>query len=140
MFNVGVAFETLGEGEKAPIGWTKVTGHMIFDMKMSFERKARWVLDGHKMAKVEDSMYEGVVFHESVRIVSTYAALTGLPVLAADIRNAYLQDPSSKKHYIICGPEFGVENVGQVALIHQALYGGKTAGRDFRNHLRSCTI
>ena len=25
-----------------------------------------------------------------------------------------------------------------MALIHRALYGGKSAGRDFRNHLRSC--
>jgi hypothetical protein len=34
-------------------------------------------------------------------------------------------------------PEFGVENEGKVALIHRALYGGKSAGRDLRNHLRS---
>jgi hypothetical protein len=26
----------------------------------------------------------------------------------------------------------------KVALIHRALYGGKSAGKDFRNHLRSC--
>ena len=39
---------------------------------------------------------------------------------------------------MICGPEFGLENVGKVALIHWALYGGKSAGKDFRNHLRSC--
>ena len=58
--------------------------------------------------------------------------------LAADIRNAYLQAPSSQKDYIIGGPEFGLENIGKVALIHRALYGGKSAGRDFRNHLRSC--
>jgi hypothetical protein len=31
-----------------------------------------------------------------------------------------------------------VENEGKVALIHRALYGGKSAGRDFWNHLRSC--
>jgi hypothetical protein len=73
-----------------------------------------------------------------VRIALTYAALNGLEVCAADIRNASLQAPSSCKAYIICGPEFGVENVGKVALIHRALYGGKSAGRDFRNHLRSC--
>jgi hypothetical protein len=34
--------------------------------------------------------------------------------------------------------EFGVANEGKVALIHRALYGGKSAGRDSRNHLRSC--
>ena len=56
----------------------------------------------------------------------------------ADIRNAYLQSPTSQKQYIICGPEFGMENVGKVAIMHRAVYGGKTSRRDFRNHLRSC--
>jgi hypothetical protein len=31
-----------------------------------------------------------------------------------------------------------VENEGSVALIHRALFGRMSAGRDFRNHLRSC--
>ena len=61
-----------------------------------------------------------------------------LEVMAAEIQNAYLQAPLSEKDYIICGPEFGLENVGKVALIKRALYGGKVAGRDFWNHLRSC--
>ena len=38
----------------------------------------------------------------------------------------------------MCGPEFGIENIGKVVLIHRALYRGKTSGRDFRNHLGSC--
>ena len=58
--------------------------------------------------------------------------------MAADIQNAYPQSPSSEKDYIIYGPEFGLENVGKVALIKRALYGGKVAGRDFWHHLRSC--
>ena len=76
------------------------------------------------------STYAGIAF--------TYAALNGLDVFAADIQNVYLQAPSSQKNYIICGPKFGLENVGKVVLIHQALYGGKAAGRDFWNHLCSC--
>ena len=138
MKNVGVAFEVLPEGRKAPIGWHKVTGHLIFDVKMDFTRKARWVLDGHKTADPVYSTYAGVVSRKSVRIALTYAALNKLDVCAADIQNAYIQAPSSRKDYVICGPEFGLENVGRVTLIHRALYGGKTAGRDFRNHLRSC--
>lgn len=47
----------------------------------------------------------------------TYAALLGLPVIGRDIKNVYLQAPSEEKHFIICGPEFGIENVGKVALI-----------------------
>ena len=138
MKNVGVAFEILPDGVGAPIGWHKVTGHLIWDVKMDFTRKARWVLDGHKTADQVYSTYAGVVSRESVRIALTYAALNKLNVCAADIQNAYIQAPSSRKDYIIYGPEFGLENVGKVALIHRAVYGGKTAGRDFRNHLRSC--
>jgi hypothetical protein len=67
-----------------------------------------------------------------IRIAQTYAALNGLEVWAADIRNAYLQAPSSNKDYIVCGPEFGIEHEGKVALIHRALYEGKSAGRDFK--------
>ena len=138
MYNVGVAFEVLDEGQQAPKGWSKVTGHIVWDVKMDFTRKARWVLDGHKTPDPDGSTYAGVVSRESVRIALTYAALNELDVFAADIRNAYLQAPSSQKDYIVCGPEFGLENQGKVALIHRALYGGKSAGRDFRNHLRSC--
>jgi hypothetical protein len=138
MTNVGIAFEVLEEDQQAPPGWRKVTGHLIWDLKMDFTRKARWVLDGHKTPSPVTSTYAGVVSRDSVRIAFTYAALNGLDVCAADVRNAYLQAPSSCKDYIICGPEFGLENVGKVALIHRALYGGKSAGRDFRNHLRSC--
>ena len=138
MHNVGIAFEVLQEGQRAPVGWSKVTGHLVWDVKMDFTRKARWVLDGHRTPDPIGSTYAGVVSRESVRIAFTYAALNDLDVCAADIRNAYLQAPSSQKDYIICGPEFGIENVGRVALIHRALYGGKSAGKDFRNHLRSC--
>ena len=137
MYNIGIAFEVFSEGKKAPPGWTQVTGHLVFDVKMDFTRKARWVLDGHKTADPVGSTYAGVVSRESVRIAFTYAALNGVTICAADIRNAYLQAPSSQKHYVICGAEFGLENVGRVALIHRALYGGKSAGRDFRNHLRA---
>jgi hypothetical protein len=58
-------------------------------------------------------------------------------LLAADVQNAYLQAPSSENHYIICGREFGLENEGRVALIRRALYGGKSAGRDYWLHMRS---
>jgi hypothetical protein len=115
-----------------------VTGHLVWDVKMDFTRKARWVLDGHKTPNPIGSTYAGVVSRDSIRIAFTYAALNGLDVFATDIRNAYLQAPSSQKDYILCGPEFGIENVRKIALIRRALYGGKAAGKDLRNHLRSC--
>ena len=138
MFEVGVAFKILDDDEKMPVGYTLSSGHIIWDIKMDFTRKARWVKDGHRTPDLDDSKYAGVVSRESVRIMLTYAALHDLPVLAADIRNAYLQAPTSEKHYVICGKEFGLENEGKRAIIVRALYGGKAAGRDFWHHLRSC--
>ena len=44
MFNVGVAFEILEEDQPAPAGWKKASRHLIWDVKMDFTRKARWVL------------------------------------------------------------------------------------------------
>ena len=86
MVNVGISFELLGHFENVPVGWHAVTGHIIFDVKMDFTRKARWVLDGHKTAEPKISTYAGVVSRESLRIASTYAALNGVDFTAADIR------------------------------------------------------
>ena len=47
MKNVGIAFRILAEGERAPAGYTKSSGHLIFNVKMDSTRKARWVKDGH---------------------------------------------------------------------------------------------
>ena len=138
MYNIGVAFEILEDGGTAPAGYTKVSGHLIWSVKMDFTRKAKRVLDGHKTPDPVGSNYAGVVSRESVQIAFTYAALNDIDVFMAVIRNAYIQSPTSQKHYIICGPEFGMENVGKGAIMHRAVYGGKTRGRDFRNHLRSC--
>ena len=80
---------------------------------MDLSWKARWVLDGHCQGKLEGSTYAGVMSRESVRITLTYAALNKLDVISGDIHNAYLQAPSSQKDYVICGTEFGIENVGK---------------------------
>eukprot|EP00957_Ditylum_brightwellii_P001399 109998-Ditylum_brightwellii.AAC.1 len=73
-----------------------------------------------------------------MRIAFTYAALNNLDFWAPDIQKVHLQVPSSQKHYIVCGMEFGLEYVGKRALIRRALYGGKSAEKDFHNHLREC--
>jgi hypothetical protein len=118
---VGVAFEVLEESMKAPVGWSKVTGHLVWDVKMDCTPKARWVLDGHKTPNPIGSTNAGAVSRDSIQISFTCAALNGLDAFAADIRNAFLQAPSSQKDQILCGPEFGIENVGKVALIGRAL-------------------
>ena len=98
---------------------------------MTLERKARWVKDRYKTSEPEWSTFAGVVSRESARIALTYAMLNGLPVCACDIQNAYLQAPSCEKYYVVCGPEFGLENTGKYTIIVRALHGGKSAGTDY---------
>ena len=47
MTNICIAFEILDKDTPVPMGWKKATGHIIWDVKIDFTRKARWVLDGH---------------------------------------------------------------------------------------------
>lgn len=133
-----LAVRILGDEQQLPPGYIKSSGHIIFDVKMDFRRKARWVQDGHKTPEPTTSNYAGVVSRESVRIAFTYASMMGLSVCAADIKNAYLQAPSSEKHFIICGEEWGLQNIGKRAIIDRAIYGSRVAGRDFWLHLRTC--
>ena len=60
-----------------------------------------------------------------------------LDFMAEEIQNSYFQSPSSENHYIICGPEFGLEIFGKVALIERALYEGRLVGWYFFHHLSS---
>ena len=103
MYKVGMAFKILHENESLPVGYKRSSGHIIFDVKMDFTWKVRWVKDGHQTPDLDDNKYAGLVLRESVRITLTYAVLHQTDVLAADIRNAYLRDPTSEKHYIVCG-------------------------------------
>ena len=80
-------------------GYTKSSEHIVFDVRMRFQRKAWWVKDGHITPDTDTSSYAGVVSRESIRILLTHAALQGVPVMAADVRKAYLQAPTSEKHF-----------------------------------------
>lgn len=138
MHDAWISFEIIDDGISMHIGHKKVTCYLVFDVKMEFTRKARWALDRHKTPAPEVSACTSVVSRESARIAFAHTALNGLDVFAANIRNAHHRAPTSEKYCIICGLEFGLENAGKRAIIRRALYGGEAAGRDFRNHLRSC--
>ncbi len=57
---------------------------------------------------------------------------------ASDIMNGFVQALTTEKCYIVCGPEFGSDNLGRKTIVNRALYGMKSSCRDFRNHLRDC--
>ena len=133
MKNVRVAFE-FNDGDKIPIGHEEINCHMIFDIKMSLDRKARLVANGNETTPTKDMTFSSVVSRDSVRIFFLLAALNDLEVLAADIQNAYLTAPTKEKLWYRTGLEFG-SDAGRPAKIVRALYGLKSSGARFRDHL-----
>ncbi len=129
------AVELYEKGVSAPVGYQQIPCHMVFDIKMDFTRKARYVAGGHVTDPPTTQTYASVVSRDSVRIAFLLAALNDLSVLSADIQGAYLNAPCKEKVYTICGHEFGIENVGRVAVIKMALYGLKTSAFAWREHL-----
>ena len=127
MKNVRSAFTFLEQDKKVPISYQHIDCHMIFDVKMDFAWKARFVAGGHMMEALALLTYSSMVSHESVRIASIVAALNNLDVLVADIGNAYLNVDYHEKVYTIAGPEFG-SNAGKHVVITRALYGLKSSG------------
>ncbi|KAI2491971.1 Reverse transcriptase (RNA-dependent DNA polymerase) [Fragilaria crotonensis] len=139
MAKVQVAFEVLEDGTLPPPTFQEIKCHLVFDVKMEdFQQKARLVAVGHMTESPPAFVtYASVVSRESVRIALTLAALNDLEVKTGDIENACLTAPVGEKIWCRLGPEFG-RDAGKMAIIVRALYGLKSAGASFRNHLADC--
>jgi hypothetical protein len=81
--------------------------------------------------------YSSVVSRDSIRIAFLATALNDLDILVADVQNAYLNAPTSEKVYTIAGLEFGASNVGRPVKIVRALYGLKSSGARWWDHMAS---
>ena len=127
----------LDESAPTPIGFQEIPCHIIFNVKMDFTRKARYVAGGHKTETPEAPTYASVILCESICIGLLMAALNDLEVMSADIAGAYLNAPCMEKVYTCCGLEFGAEYVGRITIISKALYGLKTSAFALREHLDS---
>jgi hypothetical protein len=134
MTNVLMAFEYLENG-KPPPGFTQIKCNMIFDIKSTLDRKARLVAGGHLTDPPKDAVFSSVVTRESVRIAFTMAALNDLEILAGDVQNAYLNAPTKEKCWFIAGPEFAPDKEDKPVIIVRALYGLKSSGARWRDHM-----
>ena len=113
------------------IGFQEIKCHIIFDVKMSFERKARFVAGGHMTEAPVTVTYSSVILRESIRLAFLIAELNGLQVKTCDIGNAYLNAPCREKIWFEGGTECG-EKKGKVLVVTRALYGLKSAGASWR--------
>ena len=139
MAAVRVAFKLLDDRQNPPPGHSYMDCHMIFDIKLDgFRHKARLVAGGHMVETPPPIMtYASVVSRDTIRIALTIAALNDLQVKASDVQNAFLIAPCEEKIWTKLGPEFGVD-AGKSAILTRALYGLKSAGASFGNHVADC--
>ncbi|KAI2500467.1 Reverse transcriptase (RNA-dependent DNA polymerase) [Fragilaria crotonensis] len=94
------------------IGFQEIRCHIIFDIKMDFTRKARFVAGGHTTDTPGSLTYSSVVSRDSVRLAFLIAGLNDLDVLAGDVTNAYL-NAKCRKDMVRRGIETG-EDQGQI--------------------------
>ncbi len=93
MNNVRVAFEEFDGDPNTLVGYTQITGHLVFDIKLgeNFRYKARYCADGHKTGTPASVTYSTMVARDSVRILLLIASLNDPNVLEADVRNAFFR-------------------------------------------------
>ena len=136
MNNVEIAFKFLDDGTKVPIGFKKITCHLIFDVKFDLTRKARYVGGGH-LTNVSPSLsYSSVVSRDSVRIMFLIAALNDLDIKMCDIGNAYLNAETRERVWFQAGQEWG-SKAGCEVIIVRALYGLKSSGAEWKKTFAS---
>jgi hypothetical protein len=119
---------------KSLIGYTEIRCHMIFDIKMDFTRKARFVAGGHLTEAPTSITYSSVVSRDSVRLAFLIAGLNDLDITACDIGNAYLNAPCREKIWFLGGGEAG-DDRGKVLVVTRALYGLRSSGASWRSML-----
>ena len=123
--------------DKIPPGFKKIKVHLIYDCKHDGRHKARMVADGHLTELPLNSVYAGVVSLRGLRICIFLAELNGMEAWATDIGNAYLEATTQEKVCIRAGKEFG-DQAGNLLIIHKALYGLRSSGKEFGDLLAEC--
>jgi hypothetical protein len=84
----------------------------------------------------KEETFASVASRDTVRLFFLLAALIDLDVLSCDIQNAYLAAPHKEKEWTkFTDQQLGPEYDGKKAIIAKALYGLRSSGRSFSNHL-----
>ena len=131
----GVSPEQARTGkESSMIGYQEIRCHVIFDMKMDFTRKARFVAGGHTTDTPSSITYSSVVSRDRVRLAFLIAGLNDLNVLAGDVTNAYLSAKCREKIWFEGVLDTG-EDRGKVIIVTRALYGLRSSGAAWRADL-----
>jgi hypothetical protein len=117
------------------LGFKKIDCHMVFDVKLDLVHKAQFVAGGHQTDPPKELVYSSIISRDSVCLAFLITALDALEILLADVQNAYLNSPTKERICTIVGPEFGQGKEGWPVMIVRALYGLRSSGAWWHDHL-----
>jgi hypothetical protein len=112
-------FQDIGVGGKAPAGYKKIRGYMVYDLKHDGRHKSRYVAGGHLTDPNEEIVYSGVVSLRGIRLTVFIADLNPLSLWGSDVGNAYLEVKTKVKVYLIAGGEFGALAVHTLIIVKE---------------------
>jgi hypothetical protein len=114
---------------------TRVPLIITFAVKIDGTRKCRICAGGHVTEASDDVITSSSVLKmETFKLLLTIAMSQNLRIINGDITAAYLHATTKEKVYCIAGKEFE-EDDGKVLTIHKALYGLRSSGAAFHDHL-----
>jgi hypothetical protein len=75
------------------IGFQEIDCHIVFDSKMDFVQKARFVTGRHTTTAPSLMTYSSVVSCDSVWLAFLIAAMNDIDIMSCDLKNAHLNVP-----------------------------------------------
>ena len=134
--NTKHVFQEMEEGEEVKPGYQEVDLLMVFDVKLSMQRKARLCCNprGTECQLPRENVFSSVVARDSVRLFFAIAAANGLEILGNDAKNAFTQADNLEKQWCRMD-KLGDKYKGKRAYLVRALYGGQGASAAFRGHV-----
>jgi hypothetical protein len=127
-------FRRLKKGEHLSAAYQRIPYFIVFTNKFDGRRKAQLMANGSRCKMDSAESYSRVVRMETVHLGFLLAEMNGLEICTTDIGSAYLHGKTREKCYIVAGPEFG-NLKGEKLIIDKGLYGLKSSGARFHEHL-----
>jgi hypothetical protein len=129
------AFQYLPRGTPPPRGYQQMRCHFVFDVKSDGKFKARFCAGGDSVDATGVDSAMTVVETPSTRILFVIAEANAQEVLVGDLSSAYLHAYTKEKVYFICGPEWGKEKEGCIAVVVKAVYGLVGSAHAYHQHV-----
>ena len=101
--NSCIAFKLLELHGDPHVGYTDISCHLVFDLKLDMKRKYKYMAGDHLTDVSTHMTYLSVMYHDTVRIGFIMTSLNGLDIIVGYIKNTILEAPNLEKILFYAG-------------------------------------